>query len=74
MTRSADYDDKTDESPRPATATNRGVAPELKPNEARGAVTHHNARTVLAVSCGLIVIAFVIVYVAFFAGAPPQPG
>jgi hypothetical protein len=72
MSRSADYDDKTDESPRPAPQAN-GIAPDLKPNEARGAVTHQNMRTVLAVSCGLIVIAFAIIYLVFFAGVPPQP-
>ena len=68
--RAPDYDDKTDESPRSATQGGR-AGPVLEPNEARGAVTHHNVRIVLAVSVAVLVVLYVIVYFAFFAGAPP---
>jgi hypothetical protein len=40
----------------------------LEPNEARGGVTHHNVRVVLAVSLTLAVLAMGIAYLAFFAG------
>lgn len=65
MARAPDYQDRTDEGPRPATATGT-EAPVLPPNEARGGVTHHNVRVVLAVSLGLIVLVFLLVYLAFF--------
>ncbi len=55
-TRAPDYDDKTDEGPRPArTAT--APAPVLEPNEARQAATHHNVRFVLAISVAVLVVA-----------------
>ena len=47
-----------------------GVEPETpvkSPNEARQAVTGHNARYVLAWSIGVLVVAFVIVYLVYFA-------
>ena len=71
--RAPDYDDKTEEGPRPArTAT--ALAPVLEPNEARQAITHQNMRIVLAVSLTGLVIAYVIVYFAFFhGGSPPMP-
>ena len=65
MSRSSDYDDKTDEDP----ALRRAVTetgPVLEPNEARGGIAHHNVRIVLVVSLVLIVVAFAVVYVAFF--------
>jgi hypothetical protein len=63
--RSPDYDDKTDEGPRPV-ADASAPAPVLEPNEARQGVTHHNVRRVLAISLAGIVVAFLVVYVAFF--------
>ena len=66
--RSPDYDDKTDEAP--VRVHQRG-GPLLEPNEARAGMTHHNVRYVLAVSLGLIVVAFIVVYVLFFAGSSP---
>ena len=70
MTRSPDYDDKTDEGPA-ATARVQPGTPVLEPNEARGGMTHHNVRVVLGVSLVAIIVLFVIVYVAFFAGSAP---
>ena len=66
MSRSSDYDDKTDENPALRRATT-GTGPVLEPNEARGGVAHHNVGVVLAVSLVLIVVVFAIVYAAFFA-------
>jgi hypothetical protein len=65
--RSPDYDDKTDEAPVPNNphASSHVV---LEPNEARGGMTHHNVRYVLAIGLGLVVLAFIGVYVAFFVG------
>jgi hypothetical protein len=71
--RAPDYDDKRDEGRRP-TVTANAPAPVLEPNEARGAATHHNVRFVLAVSVGVLIVAYVILYFAFFRGsAPPAP-
>lgn len=71
--RAPDYDDKTDEGQRPSVTAN-SPAPVLEPNEARGAATHHNVRFVLAISVALLVVAYVIVYFAFFRGStPPLP-
>lgn len=64
MARAPDYNDHTDEA-RPAKPISRG-SPNLEPNEARGGVTHHNVRIVLAVSIAGAVIVLAIVYVAFF--------
>jgi hypothetical protein len=72
MPRSADYKEKTDEGPRP-TATSSESAPVLAPNEARGGITHHNVRAVLAVSLALVVVVFVVIYVAFFSGPASPP-
>jgi hypothetical protein len=66
MSRSSDYDDKTDEDPT-LRRTTTGTGPVLEPNEARGGVAHHNVRVVLVVSLVLIVVVFAIVYAAFFA-------
>jgi hypothetical protein len=72
--RAPDYDDKTDEAPVAPPAMAGGVAPALEPNEARQAVTNHNVRYVLGFGVAGIVVAFAVVYFAFFAGgAPPSP-
>jgi hypothetical protein len=63
--RSPDYDEKTDEGPRPIDDRST-AAPVLEANEARQGVTHHNVRRVLAISLAGIVVAFLVVYVAFF--------
>jgi hypothetical protein len=71
--RAPDYDDKTDEGLRPGVTAN-APAPVLEPNEARGAATHHNVRFVLAISVTVLVVAYVILYFAFFRGGmPPGP-
>ena len=66
--RAPDYSDKTDET-RPGTAPSRSGSPALEPNEARGGVTHHNVRLVLAASIAGAVVVLAIVYFAFFGGA-----
>jgi hypothetical protein len=72
--RAPDYDDKTDEAPTPPPARAGGMAPVLEPNEARQGATHHNVRYVLGLSIVGVVVAFVLVYFAFFGGgAPPSP-
>lgn len=72
--RAPDYKDKTDEAPSPPPAMAGGIAPALEPNEARGGATHHNVRYVLGFGVAGVVIAFAVVYLAFFgAGAPPTP-
>jgi hypothetical protein len=72
--RAPDYDDRTDEAPIAPRARASGIAPALKPNEARQGVTQHNVRYVLGFGIVGVVAAFVIVYFAFFAGgAPPSP-
>lgn len=72
MTRSADYDDKTDEafgrqSPFPAGAT------VLEPNEARQGVTHQNVRMVLGFGLAGAVIVLAIAWIAFFGFAGSSP-
>jgi hypothetical protein len=69
--RSPDYDEKRDEAPTlaPRNPTGR-ITPVLEPNEARGGVTHHNVRTILAVSLFAVVIAMAIAWLFFF----PAPG
>lgn len=62
--RALDYNDKTDEAS-PAKPASRS-APNLEPNEARGGVTHHNVRVVLAASIAGAVVILAIVYFAFF--------
>ena len=49
---------KTSTENRPATET---------PNEARQAVTGHNASVVLVVSTAAVILAFAVIYVAFWA-------
>jgi hypothetical protein len=72
--RAPDYNDRTDEAPVPPPAMAGGMAPALEPNEARQGVTHHNVRYVLGVGIVGVVLAFLVVYLAFFAGgAPPSP-
>jgi uncharacterized membrane protein SpoIIM required for sporulation len=68
--RSPDYDDKTDEAPRLAVARPLSSL-TLEPNEARQGMTHHNVRYVLGISLGLIVLAFIVVYIMFFQGTAP---
>ena len=70
MPRSPDYSDPTDEAESPP-AMRRGetIAPVLKPNEARGGVTHHNVRIILAVSLLAAVAALTIAYLGFFPAA-----
>jgi hypothetical protein len=63
MPRSPDYDDKRDESglvrgPTPG-------APTLEPNEARQGVPHQNVRLVLAVSTAAVIVAFILIYLAY---------
>ena len=67
MTRSSDYNDKTDEAPRQQPAA--AGAPVLHPNEARQGVTHQNVRVVLGFSLAGVVVAMAIAYFVFFAGA-----
>jgi thiamine monophosphate synthase len=62
--RAPDYNDHTDEA-RPAKPASRS-APNLEPNEARGGVTQHNVRVVLAASMAGAVVILAIVYFAFF--------
>lgn len=62
--RAPDYNDKTDEAS-PATPASLGT-PNLEPNEARGGVTQHNVRVVLAASIAGAVVILAIVYFAFF--------
>jgi hypothetical protein len=72
--RAPDYKDQTDEADIPPPALAGGTAPALEPNEARQGATHHNVRYVLGLGIFGIVVAFLVVYVAFFAnGAPPSP-
>lgn len=72
--RAPDYKDKTDEAEVPPPALAGGMAPALEPNEARQGATHHNVRYVLGFGILGVLVAFVAVYVAFFAGgAPPSP-
>ena len=72
--RAPDYHDTADEAPTPPPALAGGVAPALEPNEARQGATHHNVRYVLGFGVAGVVIAFAIVYFAFFgSGAPPTP-
>jgi len=49
---------KTSSENHPATET---------PTEARGAVTGHNANVVLVLSTAAVILAFVVIYVAFWA-------
>lgn len=72
MPRSPDYSDSTDEAASPP-AMRRGeaITPVLRPNEARGGVTHHNVRIVLAVSLLAAVVALTIAYIGFFPTAEP---
>ncbi len=72
MVRAPDYDDKTEEAPVPPPYTS-GTAPILEPNEARGGVTHHNVRVVLAVGLAGAVAVLVIAYIAFFGGRGAGP-
>jgi hypothetical protein len=72
--RAPDYDDSTDQAPAPPPAMAGGVAPALKPNEARQGVTQHNVRYVLGFGLLGVVVAFLLVYFAFFgSGATPPP-
>jgi uncharacterized membrane protein SpoIIM required for sporulation len=64
--RSPDYDSKIDEDARQRPSPPAGQAPVLEPTEARQGITHHNVRIVLAVSVGVLVIAYVIIYLLFF--------
>jgi hypothetical protein len=64
--RSEDYEKPTDIDPRPEPPPKPGEV-DLLPNEARQGITHQNVRTVLALSTLGIVVAFAIVYFAFFA-------
>ena len=68
--RSPDYNEKADEAPRLAAARPLSSL-ALEPNEARQGMTHHNVRYVLGISLGRIVLAFIVVYVMFFAGSAP---
>ncbi len=73
VNRAPDYDDKTDEGPLRVERA-ASPAPVLEPNEARGATTHHNVRYVLAISVAVLIVAFAIVYFAFFSSSPtPVP-
>jgi hypothetical protein len=49
------------------------MAPALEPNEARQGATHHNVRYVLGFGVLGVVVAFAVVYVAFFGGGTPPP-
>ncbi len=65
-TRSKDYDQPTDATI-PADAPVPPGEVDLMPNEARAGVTHHNVRTVLAVSLVGVIALMGIAYLAFFA-------
>jgi len=68
--RSPEYDDKTDQAPRhPAARPASSLT--LEPNEARQGMTHRGVRYVLGISLGLIVLAFIVAYITFFAGSAP---
>ena len=65
-TRSSDYSDQTDTK----SVVPPRVEPEtevLLPNEARQGVTHHNVRTVLAVSTIACAVLLAVAYLVFFA-------
>jgi hypothetical protein len=65
-TRSSDYSDQTDTK----SVIPPRVEPEtevLLPNEARQGVTHHNVRTVLAVSTIACAVLMAVAYLVFFA-------
>ena len=57
--------------PSSTNALGRAATLALEPNEARQGTTHHNMRYVLGISLGLIVVAFIVVYILFFAGSAP---
>jgi hypothetical protein len=65
MPRSPDYDDKRDESGLVRGPGPFGV-PTLEPNEARQGAPHHNVRLVLAISTATVVVAFILIYLAYF--------
>lgn len=72
MPRSPDYSDSTDEAENPpAVRPGETITPVLRPNEARGGVTHHNVRVILAVSLFLVIAAMTIAYFGFF--PTPEP-
>jgi hypothetical protein len=72
MPRSPDYSDSTDEAERPLRPSpGETITPVLKPNEARGGVTHHNVRLILAVSLFLVIAAMIVAYFGFF--PTPEP-
>ena len=64
--RSPDYDSKVDEDTKQRPTPPAGRAPTLEPTEARGGVTHHNVRLVLAVSVAVLVVAYIIIYLVYF--------
>lgn len=65
MTRSADYDDKTDEAPSRQPAVPPGTT-VLEPNEARQGVTHQNVRMVLGFGLAGAVVVLAIAWIVFF--------
>ena len=73
MTRSADYDDKTDEAFGRQPPITPGTT-VLEPNEARQGITHQNVRAVLGFGLAGAVIVLAIAWLAFFAfgGSPPS--
>jgi hypothetical protein len=72
MTRSADYDDKSDESlgRQPPIAPGTTV---LEPNEARQGVTHQNVRMVLGFGLAGAVIVLAIAWIVFFGFGGSSP-
>jgi hypothetical protein len=64
--RSADYDSKTDEDPRPRPSPPEGRAPVLEPNEARQGITHMHVRRVLGISLIVLIVAYIVVYFVYF--------
>ncbi len=73
-TRSADYNEKRDEAATPPPLDPSGrITPVLQPNEARGGVTHHNVRMILAISLAGVIILMIAAYFLFFPTPEPLP-
>lgn len=67
MPRSREYSDLTDAGPTPRTLDPDGpLTPVLTPNEARQGTTRHNVWRILVISLTGVIVAFAVVYVAFF--------
>jgi hypothetical protein len=54
-------------SPDYGTEIDVGENVDIPENNARQAVAHHNVRTVLAISLGVVIVLMVVAYLGFFA-------